>query len=480
MRTTRNGRGSMIPATSYFAAPNGRWCSPWRRSSPPSIAARAIGKSGSAAPSGAGRGSFRGQIGNRLRHAVPADLVHAVIDLVRDGVGVGDGEVPVGAALVAPAGPGDPGLLLGQPAPPFDDLAQCPDLPRHVADPGGAFALGLARGSEGPVREQHHRMMIRADAQEIAVRVLAGGAGDVELLTEIDRVGDGEAEQVAVEAQRGLLIRDVEAEMPEPLHPERPREANPAHVVAAIERLLCGVHGVAPSSWRTRIPGPRVSRAARRGKTLHPWRSSHGPRRNSADPPHRRPNRGHRSAPRGRRGDDRRIAPHLARRGRARVPRPGSEPGRPAGRHRLFREDRRAGAAQGIPPAGLWAPPRRRHADLEHPRERRAHRLAARRRDDVPPRHAARQGAAQGHLPLFGRGAVLGRQHALRQLHHRLRHHAGGAAPASRGAQGVPPLQLRLGAEGRRQGHARLRRIRCIRCSAPTRTPAARRSMSTG
>ncbi len=48
------------------------------------------------------------------------------------------------------------------------------------------------------------------------------------------------------------------------------------------------------------------------------------------------------------------------------------------------------------------------------------------------------------------------------------------------GRKAHAPLQLRLDPEGRRHAAPRRSPNACIRCSAPTRTPAARRSTSTG
>ena len=134
------------------------------------------------------------------------------------------------------------GLTLGEPALALGDLAQGADLPRHVADPRRALALGRARSGEGPLWEQHDGMMVGADPQEIAVAVPARRVRDLELRGEIDRVGLRQAEQVAVEMQRLLLVLDIEAEMAEPQHLERPLEPHAADIVA----LLRGCHRILP------------------------------------------------------------------------------------------------------------------------------------------------------------------------------------------------------------------------------------------
>ncbi len=85
-------------------------------------------------------------------------------------------------------------------------------------------------------------MMVGADPQEIAVAVPAGRVRDLELRGEIDRVGLRQAEQVAVEFQGLFLVLDVEAEMAEPQHLERPLEPHAADIVELLRRI----HGTLP------------------------------------------------------------------------------------------------------------------------------------------------------------------------------------------------------------------------------------------
>ena len=87
-------------------------------------------------------------------------------------------------------------------------------------------------------------------------------------------------------------------------------------------------------------------------------------------------------------------------------------------------------------PKGYSEASARHHDDLQHPRERRADRRAAGRRDDVPSRHDPCRGAEQGDAALFGRNSVSRRQHAVRQRLCRLRHaRSGDPQPARRQAR---------------------------------------------
>ena len=140
----------------------------------------------------------------------------------------------------------------------------------------------------------------------------------------------------------------------------------------------------------------------------HEFVSAKAPRRRALgrqadDKTYRRRNSRHRSARKARRGDGCGDLQCLARPPGAGLPGPKARAGRPDPRHRLFRPDRQAVAAAEIFSQGLLIAPSRHHADLEHPRERRADRRAARRRDDVPPRHDSRRGAEQGDDALLGR-----------------------------------------------------------------------------
>ena len=130
-------------------------------------------------------------------------------------------------------------------------------------------------------------------------------------------------------------------------------------------------------------------------------------------------------------------------------------------------------------PPGFSQHAARHHDDLEHPRERRADRRAARRRDDVPPRHDPLPRCRQGDAALFGRDPRHRRQHAVRQRLCRLRH-----ARPRRSATGWKAARRSITTITARCRRATARAPRpsanaSIRCSAPTRTPSARRSMST-
>ena len=131
-------------------------------------------------------------------------------------------------------------------------------------------------------------------------------------------------------------------------------------------------------------------------------------------------------------------------------------------------------------PKGYSQDAARHHADLQYPRERRADRRAARRRDDVPPRHDPRRGAEQGDDALLGRDSLDRRQHAVRQRLRRLRHARSGD-PATSSKAGRRCTTTITARPSRATAAApRPSPSRRIRCSAPTRTPAGRRSTSTG
>ena len=74
-------------------------------------------------------------------------------------------------------------------------------------------------------------MMIRADAQEIAVGVSAICGGRTSHAAEIDGIRHRQAEQIAVEDQRRFLRLDVESEMAKALHLKRPRQVEAADIV---------------------------------------------------------------------------------------------------------------------------------------------------------------------------------------------------------------------------------------------------------
>ncbi len=183
------------------------------------------------------------------------------------------------------------------------------------------------------------------------------------------------------------------------------------------------------------------------------------PRRRPAQQAHRRGNPRHRSARQARRRHHQGDLPGLARSSGRHLPGPEAVTGGPCSRDRIFRRAGHAAAAAEVLPQGLFEPAARHHADLQHPRERRADRRAAGRRDDVPSRHDPLRRAGQGHPALLGGDTLDRRQHLVRQRLRRLRHARPGGARQARRQARDPPLQLRLGGEGRQQGHRGVRRV---------------------
>src|SRR5262245_22187636 len=152
---------------------------------------------------------------------------------------------------------------------------------------------------------------------------------------------------------------------------------------------------------RRRRPNSKLGASRPSRKRRHERRDPHALRRHSPEQAHRGGNPRPRSARKAQRGDHPRHLSGMARSPRDRVPRPAPIAGRFDPRDRLFRRTRRAVAAGEILSQGLFPSAPRHHADLQHPRERRADRRVARRRDDVPPRHDPRRGTEQGNLALL-------------------------------------------------------------------------------
>ena len=175
-----------------------------------------------------------------------------------------------------------------------------------------------------------------------------------------------------------------------------------------------------------------------------------------------------------------RDLPGLARPPRHHLPGPEAVAGGFHPRHRLFRRARRIAPAGEILSEGLFQPPARHHADLQHPRERRADRRAARRRDDVPSRHDPRRGArararcstrSKFRRPAATRCSPAATPPMTRSIR-----------PSAAGSKAGRPCTTTITAS-MQKGDGRALRPSAnarIRCSAPTRTPARRRSTSTG
>ena len=168
----------------------------------------------------------------RLAQPVPADLLDPIVKLVGMPVGVVDIDMPVAARHVA-ADALDPDLLFLEIAMGVGDLLEAAALPGDLVDRdlGRKFAVGAM--VHHPLREQHKGVMVGAVAHEIAARV-----AEIGILREpgrprkIERVGSSKAEQVAIERAALRQFFDIEAEMAEPADLERPRQKDPADIVA--------------------------------------------------------------------------------------------------------------------------------------------------------------------------------------------------------------------------------------------------------
>ena len=168
----------------------------------------------------------------RLAQPVPADLLDAVVELVGVTVGVVDIDVPVAARHVAPDAL-DADLLLLEIGVRVDNLLKAAALPGDLVDRdlGRKFAVGAV--VHDPFREQDKGVVIRPIAHEIAARVAEIGIlRKPRRSGEIERVGSGEAEQVAIEFAAFGQFLDIEPEMAEAADLERPLQVNPADIVA--------------------------------------------------------------------------------------------------------------------------------------------------------------------------------------------------------------------------------------------------------
>ncbi len=168
-----------------------------------------------------------------LGAAVPADLLHAVIELDRMPVGIADVGVPVAARHVA-ADPADLDLLLLEVIGGGEDLLHRADLPGDLVDRDVlAHRIVAEDGAERLVRQQEGVVVgIVAHEDDPAVLEPLGhllAPGD---LLQVARVGDAEAEQLGIEIDPALQVGDIEAEMAQPPDLERLRIAHAADVVA--------------------------------------------------------------------------------------------------------------------------------------------------------------------------------------------------------------------------------------------------------
>src|ERR1700736_782909 len=132
----------------------------------------------------------------RLAQPVPADLLDAVVEFVGVTVRVVDIDMPIAARHVAPD-PLNADLLLLEIGVRIDNLFEATALPGDLIDRdlGREFAVGTM--VHDPFREQHEGVVVGPVAHEITARVAEIGIlGEPR---EIERIGGGKAEQVAIE-----------------------------------------------------------------------------------------------------------------------------------------------------------------------------------------------------------------------------------------------------------------------------------------
>ena len=181
----------------------------------------------------------------RLGAAVPADLLHAVIEFDRVPVGIADVGVPVAARHIAPDAT-DLDVALTEVVGSGKHLVHRADLPGDLVDRD--VPRDRVVPEYGPQRlvRQQESVMVGIVAHEDDARVLEplGHLLPARHLGEIARVGDAEAEETGVEVEPLVHVRDVEAEMSEAPDLERSRIANTPDVVG--RRPLNCVHGLLP------------------------------------------------------------------------------------------------------------------------------------------------------------------------------------------------------------------------------------------
>ena len=93
------------------------------------------------------------------------------------------------------------------------------------------FAVGAM--VHDPLREEHKGVMVRPVAHEITARVAEIGIlREPGRPREVERIGGGKAEQVAIKLAAFRQLLDVEPEMTEAADLERPLQVYPADTVA--------------------------------------------------------------------------------------------------------------------------------------------------------------------------------------------------------------------------------------------------------
>src|SRR6185437_9153726 len=176
------------------------------------------------------------------RAADPADLFHAVIELVPIAFRVAHISVPVRARHIAAITVDLDSLARLHPLPALDDLLQAADLPGDLVD--HMRLLQPVHHLEGAAREQHEGVVIAVEAREIADGLELALMLFRHAAREVERVRNLEAEQIGVEIQRLFHVFGEIAEMAEPADAERAVEQDAADVEFTRGR---GFHGV--TSW---------------------------------------------------------------------------------------------------------------------------------------------------------------------------------------------------------------------------------------
>jgi hypothetical protein len=114
-----------------------------------------------------------------------------------------------------------------------DDLLQAATLPGDLiyCHLGRKFAVGAM--VHHPLREQDESVVVGAVAHEIAARIVEMGVlREPRGPREIESVGSGKSEQIAIEFAALRQFLDIEPEMAETADFERPRQVYAADVVA--------------------------------------------------------------------------------------------------------------------------------------------------------------------------------------------------------------------------------------------------------
>src|SRR6185437_5279564 len=175
--------------------------------------------------------------GARLGAAVPADLLHAVIELDRVAVRIAEIAMPVAARHVA-AGAAHLDVAGAEIIVGLDHFLERADLPGDLVQRDVAVGAAVAEERAHRLVGEQESVMIGAVGEEEDARLfhlLRRLAHELER-ADIDLVGQAEAEQPRVEIDAGVEIADIETEMAEASDLERLRIDHAADIVAAAGR----------------------------------------------------------------------------------------------------------------------------------------------------------------------------------------------------------------------------------------------------